>query len=532
VDERLRQLGLRGEDYRGLVQAIVAAVAPLVGATAGGVHLRAAGADGEHLQLLPGSFGLSDEMAASFQVSTSSQESSAARVFTTGQSFMSNDPINDPATIPSYVSVLGIRGIISTRIALREPGTGVLHIANKASEFTTIDVRRIETVAPLVASAVEHMRLITDLRRERALESYTATIATGIVAGHAIEEVAPALRGFCRTIEGEAIVLAVMGRQSLVLATSRSAPDEEFLRASRLVGSQLSSGKLRENVSRPMRAGDTGHATIHAPVLVDGVPVAMLSLLRRRGEPLSDGERAAVIRLANVASLSWVSEEYRKRRAEAARERERRRIADELHDHVAQLLFAAKMRLDVAVSESDIGPNALAAVTEAIAQVTQCEAGIREVVTHLSGGAPVATSLEQRLAATVEAAEDEFGLMIQLIVSAAEEAEASGCRDLSPGGVEAAVRATREALVNVAKHAGPCAVRVVVRRDAGRRVVISVADSGRGIDPAAGTGFGLRSARRYLAAERGRLSVRCRNEGGTEVTISVPISHHWREARG
>ena len=60
----------------------------------------------------------------------------------------------------------------------------------------------------------------------------------------------------------------------------------------------------------------------------------------------SSDDRHLLLRFAKLTALAWATERYQQQRAELARTEERARIADDLHDDVAQMLFAAQMSLD------------------------------------------------------------------------------------------------------------------------------------------------------------------------------------------
>jgi signal transduction histidine kinase len=91
--------------------------------------------------------------------------------------------------------------------------------------------------------------------------------------------------------------------------------------------------------------------------------------------------------------------------------------------------------------------------------------------------------------------------------------------------VEALAAATREALANVAKHAG--ATRATVRAEvAGEAVVVRIEDDGAGFDPARTPfGSGLRhSVLDRIAAVGGTATVRSAPGAGTCVTLTVPLA--------
>lgn len=83
--------------------------------------------------------------------------------------------------------------------------------------------------------------------------------------------------------------------------------------------------------------------------------------------------------------------------------------------------------------------------------------------------------------------------------------------------------ATREALTNVLKHAGPCTTRVAAQRD-DATVSVTVTDDGCGFDTAAGlAGYGIEnSIRRRLSAMGGDVVVRSSVGRGTVIRMSVP----------
>jgi signal transduction histidine kinase len=106
------------------------------------------------------------------------------------------------------------------------------------------------------------------------------------------------------------------------------------------------------------------------------------------------------------------------------------------------------------------------------------------------------------------------GLEVRLAVvgTAAEPADAV---------VDALEGATREALVNVVKHAGVDHASVEVER-APDAVTVAITDDGSGIDPARGEGFGLaHSIRGRIETIGGRADLRSGPEG-TRVTLWAP----------
>jgi signal transduction histidine kinase len=85
----------------------------------------------------------------------------------------------------------------------------------------------------------------------------------------------------------------------------------------------------------------------------------------------------------------------------------------------------------------------------------------------------------------------------------------------------------REALVNVQKHANATSVVITFSvQDATLTIVVE--DDGVGIDRARPTdGYGIVSMERRAAALGGRLAIASRPEGGTTLTLTVPLDLGW-----
>jgi signal transduction histidine kinase len=89
---------------------------------------------------------------------------------------------------------------------------------------------------------------------------------------------------------------------------------------------------------------------------------------------------------------------------------------------------------------------------------------------------------------------------------------------------DALIKAAREALVNAAKHAGPCRIRVQLTVTGRDRLLLTVIDDGVGrVRARTERGHGLSAVRRVLDAQSGCLRVGIAASGGTKVTASLPI---------
>lgn len=209
------------------------------------------------------------------------------------------------------------------------------------------------------------------------------------------------------------------------------------------------------------------------------------------------------------------------RRMVGIRDEERKRLAADLHDGVAQDVTSLGVSLDLvrAGRRSQSARWLDERLDEALAIARRAGAALREAIAglHLPGleGTALASAL-RRHAAEYEA---RTGILVNV--------DSPPARDTLPLQVkDALLRICLEALANVAKHADATAVRVTLQPGA-HAVRIVVEDDGRGFDPERpaghdGTpGAGLQIMRERAAALGGELRVRSAPGAGTRVECTV-----------
>ena len=185
---------------------------------------------------------------------------------------------------------------------------------------------------------------------------------------------------------------------------------------------------------------------------------------------------------------------YWQRLADAAVHDERRRIARDIHDGLAQ-------ELAYIAAESD-GELALAA-QRALDESRRAIAALSRATDE-----PVAVALTQ----AAEEVGQRWGTRVRIVVDESPEVGADACEQL--------VRIVREAVTNAARHAGTGDVRVEV--GGGSSFRLRVVDEGRGFDPATSqAGHGLVSMRERARALGGTFDVRSRLGGGTEIEVTL-----------
>ncbi len=212
-----------------------------------------------------------------------------------------------------------------------------------------------------------------------------------------------------------------------------------------------------------------------------------------------------------------------------AEARERRRIAEGLHDQTGQALVAARMHLAaIAEEEGDEGKRrALDGVLELLEQTLR---QTRSLTFELSCPVLYRLGLRAALRDLGEGIERDHGVRFQWVEQAPLRGD--GEPDLAPLAEDRKVllfRCVRELLSNVVKHARANQLRLSLHRD-GDRLRIAVEDDGVGLDVSkprsghtSGSGIGLFGIRERLRHLDGRLEIRT-GAGGTRATISVPLA--------
>lgn len=203
-----------------------------------------------------------------------------------------------------------------------------------------------------------------------------------------------------------------------------------------------------------------------------------------------------------------------------AEQRERKRLASELHDYLAQMLALGRMK--VAQLRPKISPDA------------DKQQLIGDIDDLFHKAAEYTRSLMAKLNPPVL---DDLGLPAALTWLAKEMplhnlmVEVRLAREHVPLPDDQAIllfQSVRELLINVAKHARTDRATVALQVDEQQRLYIEVQDRGRGFDPvadrkAAGSHFGLFSVKERMEAMGGRLDLKSAPGQGTTATLVLPL---------
>lgn len=202
-------------------------------------------------------------------------------------------------------------------------------------------------------------------------------------------------------------------------------------------------------------------------------------------------------------------------------QRERRRLAQILHDHLQQLLYAARLSLGSLRRSDGLPPAA-----DDIARVDKLLQQSLDVSRSLTVELSPPVLYEAGLAAALEwlgrHMQETCGLSVVVEAEPDADPESEDVSILLFG-------AARELLFNVMKHAHTETARVRLEATSDGEVQLVVSDDGSGLDPAmlgeeraTDAGFGLFSIRERLELLGGSLEVEGAPGEGTCVTVSAP----------
>ncbi len=199
-------------------------------------------------------------------------------------------------------------------------------------------------------------------------------------------------------------------------------------------------------------------------------------------------------------------------------ERERRRIAQELHDDTAQLLSALMLRLRLLVDEEDrerrlaLGETFRENLYGAAEGVRRIARGLRPPALEDAG---VVTALRGHASSYLEASTVTWELHADAVDHLLEEDQKL-----------VLYRVVQEAMSNVVRHSEASSLEILVRlQESG--VVVSIEDDGIGFDvervTLAGQGLGLLGMRERAVGVGGRIHYVSKPGEGTRVLLTLPL---------
>jgi signal transduction histidine kinase len=204
-----------------------------------------------------------------------------------------------------------------------------------------------------------------------------------------------------------------------------------------------------------------------------------------------------------------------------AEERLRRRIAAELHDHIAQNLAISKIKLESLTGGAE--PDLVKSLNEVNGLISQTIEATRSLTFEISPPVLYELGFEAAVSWLAKQTRQRFGLDVEFADDGKPKPLNTDIRVLL-------FQAVRELLVNVVKHAKAKKAKVFTCRIQ-KNIQITVEDNGVGFDaeaisavkdPAKG-GFGLFNIRERLDQIGGSVIINARAGKGTRITLTAPV---------
>ena len=198
-------------------------------------------------------------------------------------------------------------------------------------------------------------------------------------------------------------------------------------------------------------------------------------------------------------------------------ERERRRLATDLHDRIGQTLAVSKIKLG-ALGTSAASTDFAGPLDEVRALIDQTIQDTRSLTFELSLPVLYELGFTAAMEWLAEQVQEQHGVRVELEVDGQVRLPDEGLRVLL-------FRAVQELLVNVVKHAQAHTAKISIRED-GDSIRIEVEDDGIGFEPSkAGRngGFGFFSVRERLRFLGGDFDVESEPGRGTRAVLVAPL---------
>jgi signal transduction histidine kinase len=360
---------------------------------------------------------------------------------------------------------------------------------------------------------VEANRVLSSLYR--IARSLPGGLEIGTVADAAVQEIRDAVRA-----SAGAVLLQEAGSYAVVSSFGLRDPTNVLvLDLTSGLGAAVrgTAQIIKRQDLHPDNAGAMGDydCWLSAPLKRDGIPQGCL-IAACPDEKRHDGNLLLLQRLADEASVAVENARLFSRVREISIDEERRRLARELHDGVAQALTHLRFELEFMGRHGKVTPEQVKKEVERLSRVVQRASNdVRSMITGLRSSVSaegLAGSLRSYLS-------DLRGLGGPEIVF-----DARGEVRLRPD-IEAEIfRIAQEAVSNALRHAGAEQVRVSLVA-AATKVSLTVEDDGTGIlrkraaRKGGGGGVGLDAMRERAALMGAVLHVGNRVDGGTSVRL-------------
>jgi signal transduction histidine kinase len=474
--------------------------------------------------------------------------------------------INDVEQEPNFVPVPGaevLRAEMATPILLGERLLGVLDVAG-VTPFTTEDIAALSIIADQLAIAIDHAQLFTTtqqtLEETRLLYETTQRISTASDVDEVIESYLRQIAGRgkhnCTVVlyefddTGNRIGRVVRGlwtpQQGIVRLFIRHSfsPDEldPPLDAGQTVAiSDIETDPRVPESLRAMQRAENHPSLVLIPLMVRGLRIGLVILSHPQPHMWLESDlhpyQVTAAQLATAIDNRRQSRQLSEQGQQLAVFQERQRLARELHDSVAQLVFSSTLIAQSIAPAWRRDPIEGERRTARLVELSQSAlVEMRALLTELRPPEPPPDSLPDQLPVPGLTRVQREGLPtalsahIRSVLSdgLAIELEASTYERQPLEHEEALFRITQEALHNVIKHAHATHVRILLGKN-GSHVRLQVHDNGIGFNPkhlksSQQGNYGLHTMRERAEALGGTFKLTSKPGQGTQIQVLIPFA--------
>lgn len=426
-----------------------------------------------------------------------------------------------------------MHSFLGVPIRVRDEVYGNLYLTEKkgGGEFDEEDEALLVALAAAAGVAIEKARLYDEGRRQQRWMTASAQVTRTLLSGARLAEALELITNLSLEMSGADMVALALPTQDgaalqidhaagvgaqealgLVLPTARSASGQVLASGALLNFDDFRNDERVADAARQhMNLGPAVVLPLGAPGNVRGV----LTAGRAPGSmPLPAAGVEMLVTFAIQAAIALELAEHREQAERVAVFEDRDRIARDLHDLVIQRLYATGMSLQGTVSLI-AAPDAAERVNRAVDALDETIREIRSSIFALQARPEVRVP---GLRARVLAVADEMTPMLGF--PPALQLDGRLDDDVPPGVAEHLLTAVREALSNVARHAGASKVEVSVR--AADDVSLVVTDDGSGLRDVTRRS-GLANLEERAAQFGGSMHVDSVPGGGTTLSWRIPL---------
>ena len=252
------------------------------------------------------------------------------------------------------------------------------------------------------------------------------------------------------------------------------------------------------------------------PLKASGSLVGVFSFFESSQKSISAEDISFLSTIVDYLAIAVENERLYRQAQHATIEKERHRLARELHDGLSQSLYS--LQLFTATAQEYLKLNEkekLKVVLEEIKKIAnQCLKEMRLMVYHLRPGPLLGKNLTEVLQQRLEEVEKRAGIRTKLWIAPSFHLPESLVPDL--------YRIIEEALNNSLRHAGASSVEVILDKK-GPNFIVEIKDNGHGFDPllVKEGGQGLINMRKRAEELGGDLKIISSPGKGTTVRIRL-----------